>query len=265
MALEEPLTPSQLASWKQERILLLRGFLDPVEAARAQEWTTELASRPETPGKWMLYFEQTPAADGEHRTLCRIENFVPFHPGFADLLLGEQMLAAVSQLLGEKALLFKDKINFKLPGGAAFRAHQDGPAFSEFIDYSITMMLAIDAATPENGGLEVAKGRFSEALPQNPDGTLSEETIAQIEFLPVPLYPGDALLFDSNVPHRSPANRGTSLRRAVFATFNRAMDGDLRDAYFCNKRKVFPPECERVPGTDYSAAESVYNLGNPIN
>jgi hypothetical protein len=32
--------------------------------------------------------------------------------------------AAVSDLFGEPASLFKEKINFKLPGGGGFLAHQ---------------------------------------------------------------------------------------------------------------------------------------------
>lgn len=38
------------------------------------------------------------------------------------------MTAVVSSLMGEKAVLYKDPINFKLLGGGAHAAHQDGVA-----------------------------------------------------------------------------------------------------------------------------------------
>ncbi len=36
-----------------------------------------------------------------------------------------QLRGAVATLFGEPAMLFKDKINFKLPGGDGFKPHQD--------------------------------------------------------------------------------------------------------------------------------------------
>jgi hypothetical protein len=47
-------------------------------------------------------------------------------------------------------------------------------------------------------------------------------------------------------------------------TYNRASEGDRRDAYFALKRQAFPPECERVPGTELDESSKLFNLGNPI-
>lgn len=77
----------------------------------------EVASLPEVPGKYMMYFEDS-QSDGS-RILCRIENFVPWHEGFSRLITERRMQQAVSELFGEESVLFKDKINFKLPGGDA--------------------------------------------------------------------------------------------------------------------------------------------------
>ena len=78
----------------------------------------------EAPGKYMKYFEQS-LAQTDKRILSRIENFVPYHAAFSRLVMGPKMLTAVSELLAEPAVLFKDKINLKLPGGDGFKAHQD--------------------------------------------------------------------------------------------------------------------------------------------
>ena len=48
------------------------------------------------------------------RLINRIENFYPYHAGFKALFDGDKLLGRVSDLLGEPAVLFKDKINFKL-------------------------------------------------------------------------------------------------------------------------------------------------------
>jgi ectoine hydroxylase-related dioxygenase (phytanoyl-CoA dioxygenase family) len=61
----------------------------------------------------------------------------------------------------EPAVLFIEKINFKLPEGNAFLPHQDAPAFTSFNQhYHIILMLSMDAAKPANGCLEMVAGRL---------------------------------------------------------------------------------------------------------
>lgn len=48
--------------------------------------------------------------------LCRTENFVDYHDGFAKLLRGEKLLGLLEGLADEPMLLFKEKINYKLAG-----------------------------------------------------------------------------------------------------------------------------------------------------
>ena len=72
------------------------------------------------------------------------------------------------------------------------------------------------------------------------------------------------LLFDSYLPHRSGPNRSQSPRHALYVTYNRASEGDVRNAYFDHKRRAFPPEIECAPGKPLSEEAQRYNLGNPI-
>src|SRR5262245_14080405 len=155
--------------------------------------------------------------------------------------------------LGEPAALFKEKINFKLSGGGGFAAHQDAPAFVAFGQrYHLTMLVAVDAATVANGCLEMSTPvPVYTTLPQTAGGTLSPDVEAALPWRPIELEPGDVVVFDSYIPHRSAANRSDQPRRALYVTYNRLADGERRDAYFAHKRANFPPECERLPGVDY--------------
>lgn len=258
------LTQDQLKFWKTNRYLLLDDYLAESQIQDLICWTEELYRWPETAGKWMKYFETSSLDD--QRMLCRVENFLPFHDGFRNFLTNADLMEVLSVLMGETAVLFKEKINFKLPGGAGFKAHQDAPAFVTFKQhYHITMMVSIDATTVENGCLELVDGFCDEKLlDQDSDGTLSEKVISVLDWKPLTTKPGDILFFDSYLPHRSSPNRSRYPRRALYITYNRLSEGSRRDDYFSDKRKYFPPEVER--GADFKMSEksAQYNLGNPI-
>ena len=259
---EGPLDASQLAFWREHRYLKIRNGLDASECAQLSAWVDDLRERPETPGKWMKYFERS--HEGE-RQLCRVENFIQYHDGLNRLIAGPRTLAMISALFGEPAVLFKEKVNYKLPGGAGFAPHQDAPAFTSFHQsLHITLMISVDATTTENGCLEVAPHPGGHTtLPLAADLTIAPDVTAQLPWSPIPTQPGDLLFFDSYLPHRSAPNLTDRPRRALYLTYNKATEGNVRDSYYREKRAVFPPDVEREPGRNYGDS-GVFNVGNPI-
>ncbi len=257
------LSEADRAHWEQNHWVHLRGALAPAERAALAASVGELARWPETPGRWMQYFERGTA----RRQLCRIENFVPYHEGLRGFLEREDLAGLLASLLDEPVLLFKEKINYKLPGGAGFAPHQDAPAFASFGQrLHVTLLASVDRATRENGCLEIVRAATTrEALPQAEDGALRTDVVEHLVFEPVETEPGDLVLFDSYVPHRSGPNRSQAPRRALYVTWNRASEGDRRDDYFARKRRAFPPESERDPTRPVDPADAaIFNLGNPI-
>ena len=262
-ALDRPLTADQLGTWRSSQVLALPGVLQGDALGVLESWTDDLASRPERAGRWMKYFERTPSDD---RQLCRVEDFIPYHAGFDALLRGPELLAKVSELMSEPAILFKEKINFKLAGGAGFAAHQDAPAFDAFGQrYHITVLITVDPSDRSNGGLEFGEPtRPYEILNQNADGTVADNVSDGMTWTPIDLPAGSIVFFDSYIPHRSPSNNSRRPRRSLYITYSRAREGDYRDRYYADKRSSFPPEIEREPGIDYLKNAGRYNLANPI-
>ena len=244
----------------------LPAFFDAVRRHDLVEWTNEIGAWPETPGKWMRYYERL-VGDPATKMLARVENFVPYHAGLAESLTGARVRALLTELLGEPVTLFKDKINFKLPGGAGCDDHQDAPAYVDFgVEHHLTFAVPVDRMTPENGCLEMAMDASARVfLPQKADGSLQPAVMAGMDVRPLTVELGDALVFDAWVPHRSGPNRSTGPRRAYYLTFNPASAGDHRAAYFARKRRCFPPEYERQPGVDYAARGRQFNLANPFD
>jgi hypothetical protein len=209
-------------------------------AARLQGWADEISRWPggeaagasgDSPsGPWLQHRELTDRGPA----LCRTENMVPYHDGLRALLCEGTLLATASALLGEPAVLYKDKLNHKLPGGAGYAPHQDAPAY-RFVDLHISCMVAVDHATPANGCLEVVSGAHDRLWPTDDAGCVRSDVVATMDWRPLPVRAGDTLWFHSRTPHRSGPNRSDRPRRAVYPTYNARSEGDLRDDYYRQK------------------------------
>ena len=205
--------------------------LAPEIGSRLSEWVDEVSAWPDDGGEWLQHREATEAG----AVLCRSENFVPFHVGLRTLLTRGPLLALASSLLGEPAVLYKEKINHKAPGGGGFAPHQDAPAY-RFVDVHVSCMIAVDDADLDNGCLEVVAGAHHDLLPTDDAGCIRPDVAASLDWQAVEVQAGQVLWFHSRTPHRSAENRSVRPRRALYPTYNAAAEGDLRAAYYRQKR-----------------------------
>ena len=229
----------------------LRHFFSEKKIAQIARFTDELGTLPEVPGAHMVYRE-TSLLDSNTRVVQRIENFCPHHIGFDSLIRGGRLQRCAQEFLDAPAVLFKDKINFKMPGGAGFEAHQDQQAgWSTYAPLFVTAMVSIDDSTVQNGCLEMTSGVRQTHIIGREWTPLKAEELQLVALVPVPTHPGDVLFFDSFAPHASTANFSNTPRRILYLTYNRAEDGDQRARYYKDKRASFPPDIERQPGVEY--------------
>lgn len=203
--------------------------LDPHEVVELKRWVDEVASTFGEPGAILHHRELTDFGP----KLARSENFVPVHAGLR-LLLTERLASTAALLLGEPAVLYKEKINYKMAGGAGFSPHQDAPAYP-FIDAHVSCMVAVDDSTPENGCLEVVSSRHQSLLDVDERGCISSSIVSQLTWRHVPLRAGQTLWFHSLTPHRSGPNGSARDRRALYPTYNALSEGDLRESYYAEK------------------------------
>jgi hypothetical protein len=238
-------------TFRQQGYLFVKGVYGEPEISLLKSWADELRSLPEVPGKYMKYSEESLLTPGE-RVLSRIENFCPYHEGFSSLVNGGEMLRRVSELFGEAAILFKEKINFKMPGGNGFTPHQDAQAgWGVYAGLFITVLVVVDECTLENGCLEIAGGHNQRGLIGALWKPLTEEDMQGMQYVPLPAAPGDVVFFDSYAPHRSGPNLTQHSRRVLYLTYNRSREGDHRARYYADKRKTYPPDIEREPDKQY--------------
>ena len=229
-----------------ERELVTTSELDP---ARLAELTGDLARLSE----WAPAFQEgagyeleiqpgertvgedgavTLVFDGQHAILLMIASFEP-----AGSIVVEARMGAVGD---------------DLIGGDGFKAHQDAQAgWNVYADYHVTALVSIDAATPENGCLEMAAGWHNRGLIGDEWRPLDDGDGSEVVYRSCPTQPGDVVFFDSYAPHRSAPNLTAAPRRVLYITYNRLSDGDHRAQYYADKRNSFPPDIERDAGKEY--------------
>lgn len=161
--------------------------------------------------------------------------FTPGNDVFGYLTRSEKMISSVKQLLGGNAPVchFHSKLMQKEPKvGGAWEWHQDYGYWYKnqfmFPDELISVMVALTEANKENGCLQVIKG--SHKLGRVNHGFAGEQVGADMQMVNnalktmervyVELEPGDALIFHSNLLHRSEANLSDYPRWSVISCYN---------------------------------------------
>jgi ectoine hydroxylase-related dioxygenase (phytanoyl-CoA dioxygenase family) len=235
-------TVEDVARMRRDGYLVVRNFVSPQQLAELLQWTAQLEGAPEVSGRHWVYREDSMTTP-VRRVIQRIENFCPYHAGFDRFIRDSALVRWTGALMGAPVVLFKDKINFKMPGGAGFKAHQDQQAgWTVYAPLFVTAMVTLDAATLENGCLEVSAGRHREGLIGEQWKPLEEQGL---NLQAIPTGPGDVIFFDSFVPHASKPNLTDSPRRILYITYNLASEGDHRERYFADIHSSFPPDIDR--------------------
>jgi ectoine hydroxylase-related dioxygenase (phytanoyl-CoA dioxygenase family) len=219
----------QIAEFFREHGWVVVNTFDPEQAIRIGVWVDELEHLPASTG--VLHYREL---TDHGPVLCRTENFVPSHAEFRQLLTSGALLATASALVGEPAVLYKEKVNYKLAGGAGFAPHQDAPAYP-FVQQHVSCMVAVDDSDASNGCLEVVDACHHHLIPTNEVGCIPDEVAAAMTWTKVPLRAGQVLWFHSWAPHRSGSNTSSRHRRALYPTYNALREGDLRDEYYREK------------------------------
>jgi len=192
----------------------------------------------------------------DRRVLTRLENFVDHHEGWNELC-NDYLRRCISSVMGVDMALYKEKLNLKPPGGTGFAPHLDTPSLRIALGDSgpqtfVTVMVAIDDMTSQNGCLRIHKGNWSEDYhcqlvpPEedgNPDaggraGAIPQDVAESMDFEDILCRGGDVVAFNGYAPHRSSANKSPFPRRAVFLTYNPRSEGDCHDQYYKRMAKL---------------------------
>ncbi|AQG81969.1 phytanoyl-CoA dioxygenase family protein [Spirosoma montaniterrae] len=222
------LTPEQITAFHRDGYVIAKGFLSPEETAKLYAVAiTDDALNSHAYG----VVDQS----GKQSKLALW--FTPGDDLYGLLARSERMVEGVAALLGSsqnQVCHFHSKLMMKEPRvGGAWEWHQDYGYWykNQFLypEQMLSVMVALNRATVENGCLQVIKG--SHKLGRVNHGFTGEQVGADqtmvdnclnagLELIYVELEPGDTLFFHSNILHRSEANLSDEPRWAFISAYN---------------------------------------------
>ena len=144
--------------------------------------------------------------------------------GFEEFARRDDVLDRVTELVGPRLDCFLSQFIFKNPGAWGQPWHQDSWYFPFEPPRPITgVWLAVTQATLENGCLHVLPGSHREPVHEHEPDRRPGANYGYVEIVdhdmtgsvPVLMDPGDLLLFDSHLMHRSTDNESDGVRAAM--------------------------------------------------
>ena len=218
----------QLAAYARDGFLALRDVFTPEEIAEFSDEVEEIAEAYAhlIDSKNMRVRFKSHPQTGE----SLFETFDPFadlSPIARAITSDRRILDRLAAIYGEPAELFKEKLIYKPAGATGATLHQDWISWPGFPETFLTVLVAIDPFTEENGATEFYPGIHQQGYLSPKDGMHHPLLHKQLEVTPVklPLNPGDVAIFSCFTPHRAAANASSEMRRGYFISYNARSDG----------------------------------------
>lgn len=224
------MTAAQRAAWERDGYFRLDGFAVPSVGLAMQERVVELArlaAAGDDVGRALVLPEQQPdMGDRPHpEDLLSKVFLLAREPVFHDFVTDPAVTAVVADLVGTDDLdCFLSQFIFKNPGAWGQPWHQDSFYFPfEPARPVVGVWLAVSEATLDNGCLHVLPGSHAEPVHAHGPDRREGANYGYVEIVdhdmsaavPVLMNPGDVLVFDSHLMHRSTDNLSSGRRAAM--------------------------------------------------
>lgn len=173
--------------------------------------------------------------------LARIEGLAAALPSVLSGPIGRRMQQDAARCLDAPVQPFKEKLNLRYPGSPGYAPHQDAARWDRHGSRFLSFGLFLAPSDAERGGFEMVTQGGPWGRLQNDRGDLDEAAYLALPRVEVKARPGDALILDGDVPHRTTDNRsGDTILHVLFTYVSGAAPG-ARDRYYADQRQDFEP------------------------
>lgn len=203
------------------------------------------------------------------------------HPGnniYGMIARSHRVVDKVEKLLGDEVYHYHSKMILKDPEiGGAWAWHQDygywyqnGVLFPDLV----SVFIAVDKATKENGCLQVIKGshhmgRVDHVLTGDQAGADQErvdEALKRLELVYCEMDPGDTIFFHSNLLHRSDQNKSPNPRWSLICCYNAASNDPYKESHhprYTKLHKIKDTEIKKVGMKRFEESAGKSSFLNP--
>jgi len=195
------------------------------------------------------------------KKLRRIEKITDYSKEAKKIIYSKEILNFINFLNNKKNVIFKDKLNFKYPGGEGYLPHIDGHFYWKKKDSKIqngwklyantftNFVIPLEKSNIDNGCLYVSNKNNTKILGNNwkkitdnlikNTPNIKKKYLNKFKFKPAILDQGDILFFDWKCAHKSKKNYSNKSRMIFYATFcsNEKKIRNVRNKYYLDKLK----------------------------
>jgi phytanoyl-CoA hydroxylase len=226
------LSQEQHARFQNDGYLVIENFLGPHELADVkadiERVCREHATMMKDQGGFNLEKEGGDAFDHTKAALRpgmlrKIQGAVFYVPGVQRVFTSKKMVDCMEDIMGPNIYYHSSKVMFKpARGGSPKPWHQDAAYWKNYEPNQVTVWIAIDDATEENGCVWALPGSHKLGLVPHVSRELQvpESEIDPKKAVPVPVKPGGLLIFHSLVLHMSKANTSDKSRCAIICDYD---------------------------------------------
>lgn len=201
------------------------------------------------------YFEKI----NKKKRIRRIERVTEVFDSVKKLLSDKKLKHQLNFIFSKNTRLFKDKLNFKYPGGEGYKPHIDGHflwndrknikkfGWKEYSNKFISVVIPLENVDKKNGCIYLAKKECTNKLGRNffeildkvepftPN--IKKKYLKYFKFFPVQMRTGDILFFDWKCAHYSKKNLSKKSRMIFYATYceSRKKTINIRKKYYSDK------------------------------
>ena len=206
--------------------------------------------------KYYFYYEKIK----NKKKIRRIEKVSDEIVSSKKIILSKKIFNLLKILNKQNNILFKDKLNFKYPGGAGFLPHIDGhfmwldennryqKGWKKYSGDFINIVIPLEKSSKENGCIYVSDKNNTNRLGKTFDQitkkmiintpNIKPQNLKKFNFVPIELNIGDIFVFNWKCAHFSKKNISKKSRMIFYLTFCRKniKIKNLRKVYYYDKK-----------------------------
>ena len=207
--------------------------------------------------KYKFYYEKI----NKINKLRRIEKIGDFSINTKKLIKSRDVINTLKILENNKYVLFKDKLNFKFPGGKGFLPHIDGHFFWEdenkkynigwkkYSENFVNLVIPLEKTNKKNGCLLISKKKYTDNFGSDFKNitkklilntpNIKKKDFNKFKFKSIEMNVGDILIFNWKCAHYSKKNYSKNSRMIFYVTYskyNKRYGSGIRNLYYKEKK-----------------------------